>query len=71
MTLQAALHPGGSFRFLPAITAYSAGFAASDGFEITALRLHDCPTLVNGFERIDKEIQRRGTRSHSLSRIAT
>ena len=60
VTLQAALHRGGSFRFLPAITAYSAGFAASDGFEITALRLHDCPTLAVGFERIDKEIQRRG-----------
>lgn len=60
MTLQAVLHPSGSFRFLPAISTYSAGFAANDGFEITALRLHDCPTLAKGFESVDKEIHRRG-----------
>ncbi len=67
MTLQAVLHPGASFRYLPAITAYSAGFATTDGFEITALRLHDCPTLAIGFERIDKEIQRRGLTPNALA----
>ena len=55
MTLQRALHPNGSFRFLPAISAYSAGFACSDGYEVTALRLLDCPTLAIGFEKIDEE----------------
>jgi len=67
VTLQAVLHPGASFRYLPAITAYSAGFATTDGFEITALRLHDCPTLAIGFERIDKEIQRRGLTPNALA----
>lgn len=67
MTLQTVLHPSGSFRFLPAITAYSAGFAASNGYEITALRLLDCPTLAIGFERIDEEIKRRGLAPAALA----
>lgn len=67
MALQAVVHPNGSFRFLPAISAYSAGFASSDGYEITALRLLDCPTLAIGFERIDEEIKRRGLTAASLA----
>ena len=67
MTLQPVLHPNGSFSFLPAITAYSAGFAASDGYEITTFRLLDCPTLAIGFERIDVEIKRRGLPSSALA----
>lgn len=67
MTLEAVLHPSGDFRFLPAITAYSAGFAASDGYEITALRLLDCPTLSIGFERIDEEIKRRELPASALT----
>lgn len=66
MDLVAIDHPSGSFRFLPATSAYSAGIAASDGFEITALRLLDCPSLVNGFSRIDDEIKRRGLSSTAL-----
>lgn len=60
MNLVTVNHPSGSYRFLPATSAYSAGIAASDGFEITALRLLDCPSLVDGFRRIDEEIKRRG-----------
>lgn len=67
MTLQTVLHPNGSFRFLPAISAYSAGFACSDGYEITAIRLLDCPTLAIGFERIDEEIKKRGLTSAALA----
>ncbi len=67
MTLKVVLHPSGSYRFLPAITAYSAGFAASEGYEITALRLLDCPTLSVGLERIDQEIQRRGLPTSALA----
>jgi hypothetical protein len=67
VTLQAVVHPNGSFRFLPAISAYSAGFASSDGYEITALRLLDCPTLAIGFERIDEEIKRRGLAPAALA----
>jgi hypothetical protein len=64
--LETVNHPSGSFRFLPATSAYSAGIAASDGFEITALRMLDCPSLVNGFKRIDEEIQSRGLSSTAL-----
>ena len=67
MTLEVVLHPSGSYRFLPAITAYSAGFAASEGYEITALRLLDCPTLSVGLERIDQEIERRGLPASALA----
>jgi hypothetical protein len=67
VTLQTTSHPNGSFRFLPAISAYSAGFAVSDGYEITALRLLDCPTLAIGFERIDEEIKRRGLAPAALA----
>jgi hypothetical protein len=51
---------------LPAISAYSAGIATSTGFEITALRLLDCPSLADGFKRIDREIQRCGLTPHAL-----
>jgi len=61
------LHPSGNYRFLPAITAYSAGFAASEGFEITALRLLDCPTLSIAFERIDAELTKRGLAPAALA----
>ena len=67
MTPEAVVHPGGRFRFLPAISAYSAGFATSDGYEITALRLLDCPTLSIGFERIDEEIKRRRLPASALA----
>lgn len=67
MALEALLHPNGSFRFLPALTAYSAGFAASDGYEITALRLLDSPTLSIGLERIDQEINRLGLPASALA----
>ena len=67
MTLEALLHPNESFRFLPALSAYSAGFAASDGYEITALRLLDCPTLSTGLERIDQEINRLGLPASALA----
>ena len=67
MTPTAVLHPSGSYRFLPAITAYSAGFAATDGYEITALRLLECPTLSIAFERIDAEINKRGLPATALA----
>ena len=67
MRPSAVLHPSGNYRFLPAITAYSAGFAASEGFEITALRLLDCPTLSIAFERIDAELTKRGLAPAALA----
>ncbi len=67
MTLEVVLHSSGSYRFLPAITAYSAGFAASEGYEITALRLQNCPTLASGLERIDQELEGRGLPASALA----
>lgn len=67
MRPSAVLHPSGSYRFLPAITAYSAGFAVTDGYEITALRLLDCPTLAIAFERIDAELTKRGLPATALA----
>jgi len=52
-------HVSGSYRFLPAISAYSAGVAATSGYDIAAWRFLDSPSLVEGFERIDREIARR------------
>jgi hypothetical protein len=69
MALKAVVHPHGSYRYLPAISAYSAGFAASTGFEITALRLLESPSLEDGFKRIDDEIARRGLSSSALAGI--
>lgn len=66
-TAQRVEHPNGSYRFYPAISAYSAGFAASAGYEITALRLQNCTSLVDGFTRIDAEIARRGLSAASLA----
>jgi hypothetical protein len=66
-TPQMVEHPNGSYRFYPANSAYSAGFAVSAGYEITALRLLNCTSLVDGFSRIDAEISRRGLSSASLA----
>jgi hypothetical protein len=52
-------HPSGSYRFLPAISAYSAGVAPTTGYDIAAWRFLDSPSLAEGFERIDREIARR------------
>jgi hypothetical protein len=66
-TAQMVEHPSGTYRFYPAISAYSAGFAVAAGYEITALRLLNCTSLVDGFSRIDAEISRRGLSSASLA----
>lgn len=58
-TLRSVMHPSGSHRFLPAISPYSAGFAANPGFEITALQLGEDISLHDGFRRIDRELARR------------
>ena len=66
MSLVAIPHAAGGFRFLPAISAYSAGVAAASGYEIAALRFLDSPSLAHGFERLDREIARRGLPSSAL-----
>lgn len=66
MSYISVLHPNGSYKFLPAIPAYSAGVAAMPGYEIAALRFLDSPSLAHGFERIDREISSRGLPSSAL-----
>lgn len=70
MSYIAVPHISGSYRFLPAISAYSAGVAAAAGFEIAALRFLDSPSLSQGFERLDHEIARRGLTPSALVGIA-
>ena len=49
-------HPGGQFRFLPAIAAYSSGVVARDGFEIVhATFLHPQP-VKDGFKTIAEHL---------------
>ena len=67
MTNKAMAHPNGSYKFLPAISAYSAGIATMPGFEITALRITSPLSLEAGFEVIDREISKRGLKSESLA----
>jgi hypothetical protein len=69
MDLHATPHPGGGYRFLPAISAYSAGVAAASGYEIAALRFLDSPTLSQAFERIDRELARRGLVSSAMASL--
>ena len=65
--LRATEHPAGSHRFLPAISPYSAGFAANPGYAITALAVRKSRTLENGFLAIDEELRRRGLPASALA----
>lgn len=65
--LHATEHPAGSHRFLPAISPYSAGFAANPGYAITALTLRNSRTLEGGFLAIDKELVRRALPPSALA----
>ena len=66
-SLRAVQHPTGSHRFLPAISPYSAGFAVNPGFEITALVLRECTTLIEGFARIDALLHERALPKSALA----
>lgn len=70
MSYVAIPHANDSYQFLPAISAYSAGVAASAGFEIAALRFLDSLSLRQGFERLDREIARRGLAPSALVGLA-
>ena len=66
MSHESVTHPTGTYRFLPAIAAYSSGVAAEPGFEFTALRFRDTPSLADGFVRIDLEIANLGLSAQAL-----
>jgi len=50
----------GNYRFIPAVFQYSAGVAASPGFEIERVRFDHPVALADGFARIAKYIQGAG-----------
>jgi hypothetical protein len=52
--------PAGNYRFIPAVFQYSAGAAASPGYEIERVRFDRMPPLAEGFARIAKYIQAAG-----------
>jgi len=62
-------HPSGSYRYLPAIAAYSAGIAAEPGFAIHAVRFNELLALRDSFERIDQMLNSRNLPAHSLAAL--
>ena len=50
----------GNYRFIPAVFQYSAGAAASPGYEIERVRFDKMPSLAEGFAQIAKYIQSAG-----------
>src|ERR1700710_2065415 len=50
----------GNYRFIPAVFQYSAGVAASPGYEIERVRFDKMPPLAEGFTLIAKYIQAAG-----------
>ena len=50
----------GNYRFIPAVFQYSAGAAASPGYEIERVRFDKLPPLAEGFARIAEYIQAAG-----------
>ncbi len=66
MPYDVALHSTGAYRYLPAIFPYSSGVAAEPGYEIVGLRLQEPPPVVEGFTRLDRELDARGLASTSL-----
>jgi hypothetical protein len=52
--------PDGNYRFIPAVFQYSAGAAASPGYEIERVRFDKMPPLAEGFAQIAKYIQAAG-----------
>src|SRR5271165_4994254 len=49
-------HPGGQFRFLPAIAAYSSGVVAREGYEIVHATFRRPAPLKAGFQAIDEHL---------------
>jgi len=50
----------GNYRFIPAVFQYSAGAAASPGYEVERVRFDKMPPLAEGFAQIAKYIQAAG-----------
>ena len=50
----------GNYRFIPAVFQYSAGAAASPGYEVERVRFDKLPPLAEGFARIAEYIKAAG-----------
>ena len=66
-SLQSVAHPSGSHRYLPAISPYSAGFAANPGYAITALEFTQTNSIQEGFLAIDRELEKRNLPPSALA----
>lgn len=49
-------HPGGQYRFLPAIPAYSSGVVAREGYEIVHATFLRPPSVKAGFKAIEEHL---------------
>ena len=52
--------PAGNYSFIPAVFQYSAGAAASPGYEVERVRFDKMPSLADGFARIKQYIEAAG-----------
>jgi len=59
VSYRAELHRTGTYRYLPAIPAYSAGVAAEPGYLITGLRFAVPSPVGAAFELLDRELESR------------
>jgi hypothetical protein len=57
---RAVLHWTKSYRYVPAISAYSSGAAAEPGHEIVGLRFREPPPVRSAFLALDRELGARG-----------
>lgn len=62
-------NPKGNYSFVKGISPYSAGVAASPGFEIEHARLHPALPLRAGFEAVDRHLKSLGRPRQALCGI--
>jgi hypothetical protein len=60
------VHPTGTYRYLPAIPAYSAGVAAEPGYVITGLRFAAPSPVGAAFALLDRELESRGLKPSAI-----
>jgi hypothetical protein len=63
------LHATGSYRYLPAISAYSSGIAVEPDHAILGLSFAHAIPLAEGFRSIDRELEARGLPSQALAGV--
>lgn len=66
VSYRAELHRTGTYRYLPAIPAYSAGVAAEPGYEIVGLRFAEPSPIHVAFARLDGELESRGLNASAI-----